>query len=176
MDYCKEYDYLKDEDHLFKPITPDDLIHLLDTLYTGVVYIGGPWNPKCQAVIDLVNNIGKKRGLSEIYNMDTKFINVYGEEEDIRDCKSLEVKLKYYEIVEKMHFKSDELCDYTLISKMHCPFFLGLKHGNCVGYFSCEYKRDGVLLYDEGSNEDRTIDFADKLIDLINKTQDNRVL
>ena len=174
MDYCLEYKYLNDEEHLFKQITPDDLIELLDSFYTGIVYIGGPWHPSCQAVIDLVNSIGKKRGLTEIYNMDPKFINVYGEEEDIRDCKSLEIKLKYYAIVEKMHFKSEELCDYTLISKMHIPFFLGLKNGSCVGYFSSQYLRDGVLLHKKDEEEDMTVDFADELIDLINKTQDGR--
>ena len=174
MDYCLEYEHLNDENHLFKEITPDDLIDLIDSFYTGIIYIGGPWCINCQSVIDLVNNIGKRKGLTEIYNMDTKFINVYGEEEDLRDCKSLEVKLKYYEIVEKMHFKSDELCDYTLISRMHVPFFLALKNGNCVGYISPKYLRDGALLYVDGENEDKTVDFTSDLVDLINKIQDDR--
>ncbi len=172
MDYCLEYQYLNDENHLYKEINIDELIDLLDSFYSGIVYIGGPWCPNCQAIIDLANNIAKKRGITEIYNLNTRFVNIYGEIEDLRDCKTLETKLKYYQIVEKLGFQSDELVKDTLISKMRVPFFLGMKHGICVGYFSAEYLRDGVLLHEEGSTEDKTIDFADELIDLITQTQE----
>ena len=63
MNYCEEYTKLKDENHIYKSISYDELRNLIDSFGTGLIYIGGPWCKNCQAIIDVVNSIGKKRGL-----------------------------------------------------------------------------------------------------------------
>jgi len=169
MDYCKEYEFLNDKDHIFKSISYDELIDLLDGFGTGLIFIGGPWCPNCQAIINDLNGIGKKLGLDVIYNYDPKFINIFQEEEDLRDCKTLEHKLKYYAIVEKIKYKSEELVVDTLIPRRHVPFIFGIKNGSCIGYFDKELIKDDAGLHLADSTEDQTIDFTLAISDLINK-------
>ena len=169
MDFCKEYNYLIDENHIFKEIDYDTLIHLLDGFDTGLVMIGGPWCKNCQAVIKEVNEIGKREGLDVIYHYDPKFINVFKEEDDLRNCSTLEIKLKYYALVEKIGFKSTELVTDTLIPKIHVPFFIAIRNGNCVGYYTAELIKDSNGFHKEGELEDRTIEFVLALQSLISK-------
>ncbi len=170
MNYCEEYTNLNDENHIYKSISYDELRNLIDSFGTGLIYIGGPWCKNCQAIIDVVNSIGKKRGLECIYNYDPKFTNIFGEVEDLRDCKTLEEKLKYYYLVEKLGFKSNELVENTLIPKFHCPFFIALKNGSCVGYYTSELVKD-TYLHKENETEDMSVDFFDNIISLIEKVQ-----
>lgn len=169
MDYCMEYEFLNDENHIFKSIGYDELIDLLDGFKTGLFYIGGPWCPNCQAIIGDLNDIAKKLGVDVIFNYDPVFVNVFNEKEDLRDCKTLENKLKYYAIVEKLKFKSDELVVDTLISRMHVPFIFALKNGSCIGYYSSELIRDKTGLHIEGSLDDQTINFTLAISDLVNQ-------
>lgn len=176
MDYCLEYKHLNDEEHIFKSINYNELISLLDSFDTGLVFMGGAWCPNCQAIIDTLNSIGKKRGLKCIYNYDPKFINIYGEEEDLRDCKSLEVKLNYYAIVEKTGFKSDKLVVDTLIPRIPLPTIFAIKNGVCVGYYSEELIKEGSSLMSVDGTEDKTLDFAHHVISLIQKIESDRLL
>lgn len=173
MDYCLEYEYLNDENHIYKSIDYDYLHSLLNGFGTGLVLIGGPWCANCQAIIKELNDVCKKNGLDVIYNYDPRFINIFNEVEDLRDCKSLEIKLKYYEIVEKLKFKSNELVVDTLIPRMHVPFIFGLRNGSCVGYYSPNYIKDKDGIHVEGETEDKTIDFVCEVTALINKISDN---
>lgn len=174
MDFCLEYEFLNDENHVFKSISYEELIDLLDGFGSGLFYIGGAWCKNCQAIIKDLNDIAKKLGLDVVYNYDSKFINVFKEEEDLRDCKTLENKLKYYAIVEKIKFKSEELVVDTLIPRIHVPFIFAMKNGSCVGYYSEELIKDELGLHKEGSNEDKTIDFTLAISDLINKVNKDR--
>lgn len=171
MDYCLEYKNLNDKKHIYTKIEYDELINLIDTFQTALIYIGGAWCENCQAIIDIVNKVCKKRGLKQIYNYDPHFTNVFGDEEDLRDCKSLEVKLKYYAIVEKLGFKSDEYVQDTLIPRIRAPFFAAIKNGCCVGTLSAEYLRDGAVLHKDGEDEDLTVEFVEGLISLIEPIQ-----
>lgn len=176
MEYCVEYRYLTDEEHIFQSIGYDELIHLLDSFQSGLVFIGGPWCKNCQAVIRELNEVGKKSGLEVIYNYDSRFINIFNEEEDLRDCKTLEHKLKYYAIVEKLGYKSEELVVDTLIPRIHVPFIFGLKNGHCIGYYSPEFIRDEDGLHSEGDTEDKTVEFICTVTDLIHKIKNEREL
>lgn len=174
MDYCLEYQYLTDENHIFKCINYDELMEHINGFESGLYYIGGAWCKNCQAIIKELNEIGKKLGLDVIYNYDSKFINIFKEEEDLRDCKSLEIKLKYYAIVEKLKYKSDELVIDTLIPKIHIPFIFGMKNGTCIGYYSPEFIKDEKGLHEEDDTEDKTIEFICNVSDLIHKVKENR--
>ena len=157
---------------IFKSISYDELIAMFDSFKTGLVYIGGDWCKTCTSVIDNVIKVAKQKNLTEIYHFDPVFENIYGEKEDLRDCKSLEVKLKYYAIIEKMGFKSDEKVKDTLIPRMHVPFFIAIKHGLCVGYYSVELLKEDECLYtlDDQTN-DKTMEFEDNLAELISKIE-----
>ena len=159
-----------------KQISYDDFIKLFDSLDTGLVYIGGKWCDNCTSVLDIVVEEAKKQKLDYIYNYDPVFTNVYGEQEDLRDCKSLEIKLKYYAIVEKSHFKSDELVKDTLIPKIHVPFFMAIRNGSCVGYYTVELLKENGILHLINDDKDRTEEFRNNIKDLISKLDYERLL
>ena len=158
-----------------KKISYDEFIKLFDSLGTGLVYIGGEWCENCMDVLDIVIEEAKKQKLECIYNYDPIFINVYGEKEDLRDCKSLEVKLKYYAIVEKSQFKSTELVKDTLIPKIHVPFFMAIRNGYCVGYYTVELLKENGVLHLINENVDRTDEFRNNIKDLISKLDLNNL-
>lgn len=161
-------------DNLIKKIDYDELIKMFDLFDTGFVMIGGDWCPNCTAVMDNVINIAKDKKLDTIYYYDPKFKNIYGEIEDLRDCKSLEVKLKYYAIVEKMGFKSEERVKDTLIARIHVPCFMAIRHGICVDYYVKELLKDNNILHEENSNLDKTQEFEEnikRLIDTVKKDE-----
>lgn len=168
MDYCLEYKLLNDESHVYKSITIDELLDLLNGFDSGLVFLGGPWCKNCQAIIDIVNTECKKAGLEVVYNYDPRFTNIFGETESLFACKSLETKLKYYTIVERVGFKSQELVTDTLIPAMHVPFFIALRFGKAVGYYSAEYIMDDYL-HEDGKSEDMTEVFRGNIVELINK-------
>ena len=154
-----------------KKIEYSELIHMFDSLDTGLVYIGGEWCNNCSDVLNLVKDIAKKHNIDTIYNYDPVFINVYGEKEDLRDCKSLEIKLKYYAIVEKSGFKSKELVKDTLIPKIHVPFYMAIKNGTCQGYYTIELYKDNGILHELNSNIDKTEEFKEKIDELLSKLE-----
>lgn len=163
-------------DGYIKPISYDELIKLFDSLDTGLVYIGGEWCDNCHDVLNIVVDEAKKHKLDCIYNYDSLFTNVYGEKEDLRDCKSLEIKLKYYAIVEKSQFKSDELVKDTLIPRIHVPFYMAIRNGSCIGYYSAELLNENGILHDRcNMEEDKSEDFRQKIGDLISKLNYDRL-
>lgn len=147
-----------DKDNVFETIDYDRLMYFIDNFGTGLFLIGGPWDKSTEAVAPMLNELAKSCHLT-VYNYDPKFIDVFGEENDLRDCKSLEIKLKYYAIVEKLGFKSKELVKDTLIPKIHTPFIFGLKNGSCVGYYTAEFNKNHNKLVDQEGN-DKTYELA----------------
>ena len=169
MDFVKEYKYLEDEENIFKSIDYDQLMDMINNLGSGLVVMGGPWCEYTKAVMKEINDIGKKAGIDVIYNYDPRFVDVFKEVTDLRECKTLETKLKYYALVEKIHFKSDELVQDTLISKIDTPFIFGIKNGECVGYFSIQATKnpDGLLV--PTNEKSSVIDFYYNVTSIINK-------
>ena len=163
----KKYKALE-KDNLFESVDYDKLMYMIDNFGTGLFVIGGPWCKYSQAIAPVLEEIGKNNGLDCIYNYDPKFIDVFGEENDLRDCKSLEIKLRYYAIVEKIGYKSKELVENTLIPKIHTPFIFGLRNGSCVGYYTAEVLKKHNKLIDEDKN-DKTIDIIHNVEDIISK-------
>ena len=156
-------------DDYIKSITYDELIGLFDSLDTALVYIGGEWCYHCNNVIGIVVEEAKKYKLDHILNYDPVFTNIYGEKEDLRDCKSLEIKLKYYAIVEKSHFKSTELVRDTLIPRIHIPFFMAIRNGTCVGYYTIELIEENGILHEINDIVDQTEEFRQNIDNLISK-------
>lgn len=140
MGLCEEYPILGLK-HIIKKINIDDLIDKLSGFESLLVFIGGAWDKLTSELIKKVNDISIKAGLSEVYNYDPLFINVFKEEENLIDCKTLENKLKYYSIIERIGYKSNELVQDTLIPKIHVPFFIAMKNGSCIGTYQATYSK-----------------------------------
>ena len=172
MTFVQEYQLLEDRFHVFKSITYDKMMKMLTQFKTGIIYIGGAWCKNCQAIVALLNKTAKASKIRTVYNYDPHFINVFKEEVDLRDCGDLETKLKYYALVEKVGFKSDELVVDTLIPRMPVPMILGIKNGSCIGMVSGEYVLDQEGLHEEGSCEDQTEQFVSKLKELFKNVKE----
>lgn len=138
MNYCDEYSLLEDRDNLYKKVDIDELLDIISGFGSEVIYIGGSWDQNCQKIVPIANSLAKSLHIDAIYNYDPKFINVFKEEENLIDCKTLENKLKYYSIIEKLGYKSNELVKDTLIPRIHLPFFAVIKNGSCIGTVSAE--------------------------------------
>ncbi len=173
MDFCSEYKYLSDKDNILKDIPYDTLSDLLDNFGSGLVVIGGSFSENMQAIIKELNDIAKREGLEEVLVYNPRFINVFQEVEDLRDCLTLENKLRYYYIVEKTGFKSDTLVRDTLIAKIDVPTFFAIKNGTCVDYFTSRYIKDPYIRL-PNDLEDRTLEFDLRLTSLIRKLKEKR--
>lgn len=171
MDYNLDYELLNDANNIFKEVSYDELMDLVNGFTTGIFYIGGAWCKNCQAIAGLLNSECKKKFVDTIYNFVPKYTNDLGEEVDIRSCLSLEDKLKYYDLVEKIGFNnsSDETVTDTLITKMHVPFIFALKNGVCVDFFSMELIYENGLYVEEGHSIDMKDSFINRLDLLIDK-------
>lgn len=170
MDFCSKFHYLNDSNHIFKNISFEDLKDLFYNNATALVLIGGDWCDKTQAVMKEVNYIAKREGLDTVYYYDPRFVNVFGEIEDLRDCLTLEHKLDYYFIIERLGYKNknNELVKDTLIQKMDCPTIFAMKNGASVGYLASYYIKDPYIRLEDDLT-DKTLDFDNDLTDLIKK-------
>lgn len=151
----------------FKTLSIDEITDYFNGETTGIFYIGGNWCKHCESTIDLFESILDEKGVKEVYTLDPVYKNVFSEDEDFRDCKSLEIKLKYYLIIEKCGFKSDEFVPDTLIPRMHVPFYIGLKNGVCTKFYSIELEKKDNKLVKEGSDLDYTNEYKNNIIELI---------
>lgn len=170
MNFSDEYPLLKGR-HIFKSITFENMIRMIYKFKTGVILIGGSWCKNCQAVIGIINETAKENKIRTVYCYDPRFINIFKEEEDLRDCKSLETKLNYYELVEKIGFKSDEYVVDTLIPRIKVPAVIGLRNGICVGIIESEYINDKIGLHEESSAVDMTSEYKNSLTSLFKKVK-----
>ena len=168
MNFVVDFKHLNDEHHVYKEISILDLKDVFYNNETAFIIIGGPWCPKTQAIMGITNTIAKREGLNKIFVYNPRFINVFGEEEDLRDCLTLEHKLDYYFIVEKIGFKNEhsELVQDTLIQKMDTPVFVVVKEGKALAYYSSKFILNPYLRY-EDNLEDKTLEFDKELTKLI---------
>ncbi len=176
MGFTNEYTLLRDKSNVFKSINYDKVMKMLNHFKTGVIFVGGPWCKNCQAVVGIVNKVAKDNKLKTIYHYDPHFINVFKEEVDLRDCKDLETKLKYYEFIEKIEFKSDKYVIDTLIPRLNVPAIIGIKNGICVGVIDEEYIYDAAGLHVEENLEDKTVEYSNKLTELFKKVKEKNKL
>lgn len=167
----ENYELLKGKIHVFKGVSYDKVMKMLDKFKTGVIMVGGSWCQNCQAVVGIVNKTAKKNKIRTIYHFDPKFINVFKEEVDLRDCGDLETKLNYYYLIEKINYTNDKLVQDTLIPRMPVPAIIGIKNGDCVGVVDDEYILDGDILRSPDNDEDKTEEYIDKLNSLFMKVK-----
>ncbi|GBF73813.1 hypothetical protein PA598K_02134 [Paenibacillus sp. 598K] len=74
-----ERDIFRGKQVVFEHITYDELLELLKTDGTHNILIGGSWCPNTQPVIGLIQDAATSKGITKIYNFDTKLDGgVYG--------------------------------------------------------------------------------------------------
>ena len=171
MSFKDDYPLLDDHFHVFRAVKYDKLMQMFYRFKTGVIYIGGAWCKNCQAIISILNQTAKKNKIRTIKCFDPRFVSVFKEEVDMRDCLDLETKLNYYYLIEKLGFKSDVLVQDTLIPRLPIPAVIGVKNGVCVGIITDEYVLDEKGLHVEGSEEDLSVAYEEKLTELFKKVK-----
>ena len=167
----ENYELLKGKTHVFKSVTYEKVMKMLEKFKTGIIFIGGSWCKNCQAVVDILNKTAKKNKIRSIYHFDPKFINIFKEEVDLRDCGDLETKLNYYYLVEKLGYKNDTLVQDTFIPRISVPAIIGIKNGVCVGVVEEEYLLDDDILHKENSTEDEKEQYIERLTNLFQKVK-----
>ena len=167
----ENYDLLKGKTHVFKSVTYEKVMKMLEKFKTGVILIGGSWCKNCQAVIEIINKTAKKNKIRSIYHFDPKFVNVFKEEVDLRDCGDLETKLNYYYLIEKLGYKNETLVQDTFIPRISVPAVIGIKNGVCIGVIEDEYVLENDILHLEGSTEDKKEEYIEKLNNLFQKVK-----
>ena len=153
---------------IFEQLDYNGVLDFFASLRTGLIYIGGSWCKTCESIKNEVVRMANKCGVKKIYQYDPHFVNVYGDVEDLRDCKSLEIKMDYYKLVENLEFRSNELVKNTLIPRIHLPLFAAVKFGKCEKYYSAEFfkEADGTI-HALNSTEDCTEELLDNLQELM---------
>ena len=167
----ENYDLLKGKVHVFKSVKYEKVMKMFDKFKTGVIFIGGSWCKNCQAVIEIINKTAKKNKVRSIYHFDPKFVNIFKEEVDMRDCGDLETKLNYYYLIEKLDYKNDTLVQDTFIPRISVPAIIGIKNGSCVGVIEDEYILDGDVLHTEDSSENKMDEYIEKISSLFQKVK-----
>lgn len=167
----ENYRGLKGKIHVFKSVTYEKVMKMIENFKTGVIFIGGSWCENCQAVIDVLNRTAKKNKIRSIYHFDPRFVNIFNEEVDMRDCGDLETKLNYYYLIEKLGYKNEKMVQDTFIPRMSVPAIIGLRNGTCVGVIDDEYLLDGEILHSKDSNDDKKEEYIQKLNELFEKVK-----
>ncbi|MBP2110107.1 S-layer homology domain-containing protein [Paenibacillus silagei] len=103
------YGNLKDENHVFKTATYEDIVHLFESEGNYAVLVGGAWSEHTQAEIGFINEAAKAYGVSTIYNFDTK---LDGDNLDISDINN-KYAYKYVDLVNK-YLKNLALYDKSI--------------------------------------------------------------
>ena len=168
----ENYRDLKGKIHVFKSVTYEKVMKMLEKFKTGVIFMGGSWCENCQAVVNIINKTAKKNKIRSINYFDPRFMNIFQEEVDLRDCEDLESKLNYYYLIEKIGYTSENLVPDTFIPRIAVPAIIGIKNGTCVGIIEDEYLLDDDVLHLKDSTEDKTEEYIKKLNELFQKVKE----
>lgn len=171
MSFKDDYPLLDDHFHVFRVVKYDKLMQMFYKFKTGVIYVGGAWCKNCQAIISILNRTAKKNKIRTIKCFDPRFVSVFKEEVDMRDCLDLETKLNYYYLIEKLGYKNETLVQDTFIPRISVPAVIGIKNGVCIGVIEDEYILENDILHIEGSTEDKKEEYVEKLNNLFQKVK-----
>ena len=156
--FSKEYTELT-EDNYFVYRTSEEIIKILDN-GTGVVYLGFPECPWCQAYVPMLNEIADIEGLEKIY-----YYNVL--EDRKNNTKD------YQKMVELL---SDYLqYDDEGNKRIYVPAIIAVSKGEIVGFDDeTAYDTKGFDNPEDYWTDKEVSDLKLKLTDMINKVLDNK--
>ena len=143
--------------YIYKNI--DEIIKILEH-GTGVIYLGFPECPWCQAYVPILNEVADIEGLEKIY-----YYNIYEDRKEDTE--------KYKKIVSLLndYLRYDEEGN----KRIYVPAIIAVSEGKIIG-FDDETSYD-TLEYDEPNeywNEERKNNLKSKLSVMINEIVDNK--
>lgn len=156
--FANEYDTItSDNYYVYK--TSEEIIKILEN-GTGIVYLGFPECPWCQAYVPMLNEIADIEGLEKIY-----YYNIY---EDRKN--NTESYQKMVSIIEE-HLKYDEEGN----KRIYVPAVIAVSKGEIVGFDDeTSYDTKGFDKPEDYWTEDEVSDLKNKLTQMINEVLDNK--
>lgn len=156
--FAKEYTKVS-EYNVFKYKDIEDIIKMLNH-GTGIIYLGFPECPWCQAYVKFINEVADMEGLEKIY-----YYNIYEDRKNNTD--------NYKKIVDILsdYLQYDENGD----KRIYVPVVISVLNGEVIGYDD-ESSKDtlGFDNPDEYWSEDRVKDLKKRLSEMIGKIVDNK--
>ena len=156
--FAKEYTTISD-DNYFVYRNIDEIIKILEH-GTGVVYLGFPECPWCQAYVPMLNEVADIEGLEKIY-----YYNIYEDRKNNTES--------YQTIVNILdeHLQYDEEGN----KRIYVPAIIVVSEGKIIGFDDeTAYDTKGFEKPEEYWTEEETSDLKQKLTNMINKVLDNR--
>lgn len=156
--FANEYDTIT-SDNYYVYRTSEEIIKILEN-GTGVVYLGFPECPWCQAYVPMLNEIADIEGLEKIY-----YYNIY---EDRKN--NTESYQKMVSIIEE-HLQYDEEGK----KRIYVPAVIAVSKGEIVGFDDeTSYDTKGFDKPEDYWTEDEVSDLKNKLTQMINEVLDNK--
>ena len=156
--FAKEYTQVTD-DNYFVYRNSEEIIKILEH-GTGVVYIGFPECPWCQAYVPMLNEVADIEGLEKIY-----YYNIFNDRKDNTE--------DYKKIVSLL----DEYLQYDDEGnkRVYVPAVIVVSEGEIIG-FDDETSYDTKGFEDPADywNDEEVSDLKSKLTDMLSKVIDNK--
>ena len=156
--FAKEYTTVTD-DNYFVYRNIDEIIKILEH-GTGVVYLGFPECPWCQAYVSMLNEVADIEGLEKIY-----YYNIYEDRKNNTDS--------YQKIVNIIgeHLQYDDEGN----KRIYVPAIIVVSEGQIIGFDDeTAYDTKGFEKPEEYWTEQEVSDLKQKLTTMINEVLDNR--
>ena len=156
--FAKEYTTVTD-DNYFVYRNIDEIIKILEH-GTGVVYLGFPECPWCQAYVKMLNEVADIEGLEKIY-----YYNIYEDRKNNTDS--------YQKIVNIIgeHLQYDDEGN----KRIYVPAIIAVSEGEVVGFDDeTSYDTLGFDSPEDYWTAERTKNLKKKLTDIINEIIDNK--
>lgn len=156
--FAKEYTTVTD-DNYFVYRNIDEIIKILEH-GTGVVYLGFPECPWCQAYVKMLNEVADIEGLEKIY-----YYNIYEDRKNNTDS--------YQKIVNIIgeHLQYDDEGN----KRIYVPAIIVVSEGQIIGFDDeTAYDTKGFEKPEEYWTKQEVSDLKQKLTTMINEVLDNR--
>lgn len=156
--FAKEYTKLT-SDNYFVYKNDEEIIKILEH-GTGIVFIGFPECPWCQAYVPTLNEVADIEGLEKIY-----YYNI------LEDRKNNTESYKKIVSILNSYLRYDEEGN----KRIYVPAVIAVREGEIVGFDDeTSYDTKGLNNPEEYWNEEELIELKDKLTTMINEVIDNK--
>lgn len=156
--FAEEYNTIID-DNYYVYRTDEEIIKILEN-GTGIVYLGFPECPWCQAYVPMLNEIADIEGLEKIY-----YYNIY--EDRLNNTESYQ---KIVSIIEEyLQYDSEGN------KRIYVPAVIAISKGEIVGFDDeTSYDTKGFETPEEYWTDDEVSELKSKLTQMVNAVLDNK--
>ena len=156
--FAKEYTTMT-EDNYFVYRNIDEIIKILEH-GTGVVYLGFPECPWCQAYVPMLNEVADIEGLEKIY-----YYNIYEDRKNNTESYQTIVNI----LNEYLQYDDEGN------KRIYVPAIIVVSEGKIIGFDDeTAYDTKGFEKPEEYWNEEEISDLKQKLTNMINEVLDNK--